>query len=472
MTDTARATIFALASGAGRAGVAVLRVSGPEARTALEALAGPAPKPRRASLRRLTDPRTGEALDDALTLWFPAPNSFTGEDCAELHVHGGQAVIGAVADALRALPGVRLAEPGEFTRRAFENGKLDLTQAEGLADLIDAETEGQRRQALRQMEGALGALYADWRAHLLRAMALIEAEIDFPDEDVPGGISAQAMPILRAVEMAMRAHLADSARGERVRDGYRIAILGAPNAGKSSLLNALAGREAAIVSDIPGTTRDVVEIRLALGGFPVWIADTAGLREAADAIEAEGVRRALARAEEADLRLVLIDGEEAPEAALRLMRDGDLLIRTKADLHGWIPGSRSARPGMTEGRSDGAPSQVMPAERSESRDPALAAVWVSAKTGEGVTGLLEQITARVAQALSEQGAPALTRARHRGLVEQAADALARAQVAMDEGPELAGEDVRLSARALGRLTGTIDVEDILGEIFSSFCIGK
>ncbi|MBU6371842.1 MAG: tRNA uridine-5-carboxymethylaminomethyl(34) synthesis GTPase MnmE [Alphaproteobacteria bacterium] len=449
-------TIFALASGAGRAGVAVLRISGPEAGPALDALAGrpasprpkPRPKPRQAVLRRLTDPKTGVALDDALVLWFPAPASFTGQDVAELHVHGGPAVVAALAAALAAIPGLRLAEPGEFTRRAFENGKLDLAQAEGLADLIDAETEGQRRQALRQMEGALGARVAGWRDDLLRAMALVEAEIDFPDEDVPGGVSAQAAPILAALEADMRAELADATRGARVRDGYRIAILGAPNAGKSSLLNALAGREAAIVSDIPGTTRDVIEIRLVLAGFPVWIADTAGLREAADAIEAEGVRRALARAEEADLRLALVAPGDRPDPALlATLRDGDLVLRSKSDLAG--AGQGEAEAGAL--RSD---------------------LAVSARTGEGVAALLDRLAARVAAALGGAAAPALTRARHQALVADAAEALARARTALAGAPELAGEDLRVAAHALGRLVGRIDVEDVLGEIFSSFCIGK
>ena len=436
-------TIFALASGAGRAGVAVMRISGPGAGAALAALAAPPPPPRRAVVRSLKDPRTGEVLDQALALWFPGPASFTGEDLAELHLHGGQAVIAAVADALAAQPGLRLAAPGEFTRRAFENGKLDLAQAEGLADLIESETEGQRRQALRQMEGALGERVAGWRAALLKAMALVEAEIDFPDEDVPGGVSALAAPILADLEADMRAALAEAGRGARVRDGYRIAILGAPNAGKSSLLNALAGRDAAIVSDIPGTTRDVIEIRLILEGFPVWIADTAGLREAADAIEAEGVRRALARAEEADLRLALVAPGDAPDPALlAMLRPDDLVLRSKADI------------------GDGAQASV------------AADLSISVRTGEGVTALLDRLAARVTAALGGAGAPALTRVRHNALVTEAADALARAQAAPAAAPELAGEDLRLAAHAFGRLVGRIDVEDVLGEIFSSFCIGK
>jgi tRNA modification GTPase len=435
----AAATIFALASGAGRAGVAVIRISGPEAGAALRTLAGSLPEPRMARVRTLRS--AGETLDDALVLWFPAPGSFTGEDVAELHVHGGVATIAAVATALQGC-GLRLAGPGEFTRRAFENGKLDLTAAEGLADLVDAETEGQRRQALRQMEGALAQLYDGWRARLLSALALLEAEIDFPDEDLPDGVASRATPVIAALADDMAAHLADGARGERVRDGYRVAIVGAPNAGKSSLLNALARREAAIVSDVPGTTRDVVEVRLVLGGFPVWIADTAGLREARDAIESEGVRRALARAEDADLRIGVSEGVVDARLAAAL-KPNDLLVQSKADLH-----------------PDDAPS--------------LQSAWqtlsVSSVTGAGVAALEAALSDRVARALGSAEAPALTRTRHRALVDEAVQALRRALTA--NGAELAAEDARLAARALGRITGRIDVEDVLGEIFATFCIGK
>lgn len=448
-------TIVALASGAGRAGVAVIRLSGPQAGAVLEALTASAlPQPRVSTLVRLRNPTSGEELDQGLALWFPGPASFTGEDVAELHVHGGPAVIEAVVGACLAA-GARPAEPGEFTRRAFENGRLDLAQAEGLADLVEAETEGQRRQALRQSKGALSAVYEGWRARLIEAAALIEAEIDFPDEGLPGALAQRAEPILSSLVAEMGSHLDDSHRGERIRDGYRIAIIGAPNAGKSSLLNALARREAAIVSEIPGTTRDVIEVRLVLGGFPVWVADTAGLREAADAVEAEGVRRALARAEEADLRLGLVDGQsEASEAVAMLdrLRPGDLLVSTKRDIpHG------------------AAFYEAFMAYEDAGLDyPA----WVSAKTGEGISELEAAITARVIEALSHEEAPALTRARHRRLVEQAKAALGRAIPALAAGPELAAEEIRVAVTALGRLTGRIDVEDLLDEIFSSFCIGK
>jgi tRNA modification GTPase len=358
---------------------------------------------------------------------------------------------------------VRVAEPGEYTRRAFENGKLDLAEAEGLADLVDAETEGQRRQALRQRRGALSSVYETWRARLIEAAALIEAEIDFPDEDLPGELSRRAGPLLHALVADMEAHLNDAHRGERIRDGFRIAIIGPPNAGKSSLLNALAQREAAIVSDIPGTTRDVVEVRLVLAGFPVWIADTAGLREAADAIEAEGVRRALARAEEADLALlVLATGSAEGRPYLEKLRASDITVFSKMDL---APESTlavnsdpswSVRTVMGDG-SDGPPMQVQ---------------RVSALTGWGMDELRGAITQRVAEALGREEAPVLTRARHRRLVEEARDALDRAIAAIDQGAELAAEDVRVATTAIGRLTGRIDVEDLLDEIFSSFCIGK
>lgn len=435
-------TIVALASGAGRAGVAVIRLSGRAAGTTLQALtARDLPRPRLATREAFCDPRTGVSLDDGLALWFPGPHSFTGEDVAELQIHGGPAVIAAIIDACLSQPGVRVAEPGEYTRRAFENGKLDLAEAEGLADLVDAETEGQRRQALRQRRGALSAVYEGWRSKLIEAAALIEAEIDFPDEDLPGELSRRAGPVLQALADDMARHLDDAHRGERIRDGYRIAIIGPPNAGKSSLLNALAKREAAIVSDIPGTTRDVVEVRLVLAGYPVWIADTAGLREAADAIEAEGVRRALARAEEADLRIGVVEiGAEPPAELQAAMQDGDLWVHSKADR----------------------------VEAHKSAD----LLEVSAVTGAGLSLLHTQLESRVAEALGREEAPVLTRARHRRLVEEARAALLRAIPALDAGAELAAEDVRIAVDQIGRLTGRIDVEDLLDEIFSSFCIGK
>jgi|CXWL01.1.fsa_nt_gi tRNA modification GTPase len=465
-------TIVALASGAGRAGIAMIRLSGPAAGATLQALTDrDLPPPRQAARRAFCDPATGLSLDDGLALWFPAPASFTGEDVAELHVHGGPAVIAAIIDACLSQPGVRPAEPGEFTRRAFEHGKLDLAEAEGLADLVDAETEGQRRQALRQRRGALSAVYESWRANLIEASALIEAEIDFPDEDLPGALAQRAGPTLAALSADMGRHLDDAHRGERVRDGYRIAIIGPPNAGKSSLLNALARREAAIVSDLPGTTRDVVEVRLVLGGFPVWIADTAGLREAADAIEAEGVRRALERAEEADLRLGLVEaGQAIPSDLLSAIRPEDLLLRSKADLHRSPDAEGDPGPIDEEGSEPVEPGPAMGPGSPAS--PPSGERWVSVLTGEGLDGLERELAYRVSEALGREEAPALTRARHRRLVENARAAITRAIPALTLGPELAAEDARAAAAALGRLTGRIDVEDLLDEIFSSFCIGK
>jgi tRNA modification GTPase len=352
-------------------------------------------------------------------------------------------VVAAIIDAALSLPDVRLAEPGEYTRRAFENGKLDLAEAEGLADLVDAETEAQRRQALRQRRGALSAVYDGWRGRLIEAAALIEAEIDFPDEELPDALASRAGPILTALAAELGRHLDDAHRGERIRDGYRIAIIGAPNAGKSSLLNALARREAAIVSEIPGTTRDVVEVRLVMAGYPVWIADTAGLREAADSIEAEGVRRALARAEEADLRIAVVEPGGHTGGLTGALREGDVTVLSKADLGG-------GPTGQTSGQT----------------------IAVSSTTGTGLAELEALLAARVVDALGREEAPVLTRARHRRLVEEARAALGRAVPALKLGPEVAAEDVRVAATAIGRLTGRIDVEDLLDEIFASFCIGK
>ena len=351
-------TVFALASGAGRGAIAVLRLSGPRAGAILARLAGGLPRPRTASLRRLRDPVTTEALDQALVLWFPGPGSYTGEDSAELHLHGGPAVIAAVGGALAAL-GARPAEPGEFTRRAFLNGRMDLTAAEGIADLIDAETEAQRRQALRQADGALTRVYGGWAERLTRLLAHQEAAIEFAEDDLPTDLGQQARAGATALRAEIAAHLADGSRGERLREGLLVAILGAPNAGKSSLLNALAGRDAAIVSSRAGTTRDVVEVRLALSGVPVTLADTAGLREAADEIEQEGIRRAHRRAKEADLVLAVFAADVPPDAeTLGWVTPGALVLANKVDL--------APAPGTIGG---------------------VAALGVSAKTGQGLDAL-------------------------------------------------------------------------------------
>ncbi|MEE8332429.1 MAG: tRNA uridine-5-carboxymethylaminomethyl(34) synthesis GTPase MnmE [Alphaproteobacteria bacterium] len=441
-----RATIFAPATGKGPAGIAIVRISGPQSGAALGALVGRAPVPRHATRARLCDPASGEALDDGLVLWFPAPGSVTGEDVVELQIHGGRASVEAVCGALARQPGLRLAEPGEFTRRAFDNGKLDLTAVEGLSDLIAAETDAQRRQALRQLDGDLGRLYESWRGEVLRALALVEAEIDFPDEDLPGGLTAAARAALDGCARAIDRHLGDARRGERLRDGIQIAIIGPPNAGKSSLLNALARREAAIVSETPGTTRDVIEVHLDLAGYPVVVADTAGLRRAADGVEAEGVRRALARAEAADFKILVLDaGDGAPGAEITaLIGDDTLVVFNKVDV---------------VGLSD-LPELV----------GVVAPTAISVKTGENLDALLRAIGKRAAAEFDIGRDIPLTRHRHRAALEDCRSALGRALDGAEI--ELVAEDVRLAARTLGRITGRIDVEDVLDVIFGEFCIGK
>lgn len=424
-------TIFALASGSVRAAIAVLRISGPGAAAAVQGLCRRLPPPRRASLRHLRD-GAGTVLDQAVVLWLPGPATYTGEDSAEFHLHGGRAVIEAVAAALVAA-GLRPAEPGEFTRRAFLNGRMDLVEAEAVHDLITAETEAQRRQAMRQMEGALGALYDDWARRLREVLAFQEALIDFPDEDLPPEVEARLLATLAAVRSEIAAHLDDGRRGEKLREGLFFAIAGAPNVGKSTLINALAEREVAIVSAIPGTTRDVLETRVVLGGVPVTLVDTAGLRETDDPIEAEGVRRARARAEDADLVLRLVQaGDPAPDGGAP-----GLLIATKADLGHAGPAG---------------------------------ALRISAVTGEGMNALRDRL-AETARSMTETaGPPPLTQARHRAALLEASAHLAAAEAA--ELPELRGEDLRLAVRALGRITGHVGVEDILDTVFGSFCIGK
>jgi tRNA modification GTPase len=421
-------TIFALASGAGRAAVAVLRISGADSQRLIGGLCGSVPPPRRASLRRLRG-ADGETLDRALVVSMPGPGSFTGEDCAELFLHGGRAVVDAVADSLVAL-GARPAEPGEFTRRAFLNGRMDLTEAEGVADLIEAETEAQRRQAMRQTEGALGRLLAGWADRLRLLLAEQEALIDFPDEDLPPDVEARVLAEIAALTGEMVAHLDDGRRGERLREGLVFVVAGAPNVGKSSLVNALAAREVAIVSPMPGTTRDALETRIVLGGVPVTLVDTAGLREAGDVIEAEGIRRARARAAEADL-VVTVDVPRPGAAG-----DG-LLVINKIDLGGPVPAG---------------------------------AIGVSARTGAGLDALRDTLAAHARLLTERQGPPPLTRARHRAALAEAAERLRGAQVA--DWPELRAEDLRLALRAIGRITGHVGVEDILDTLFSQFCIGK
>ena len=449
------ATIFALATAPGRSAVAVVRLSGPGSLGAVQALAGPGIRPRRAVLRALRGPIGGEVLDQALVLWFPGPASYTGEDSAELHLHGGRAVIESVMAALRHL-GLRHAEPGEFTRRAFENGKLDLSQAEAVADLVDAETEAQRRQALGQLDGDLARRHAAWRAGLIEVLAVLEAAVDFPDEDLPETVADEAEPGIAAVLAGLEATLADGERGERVREGYRIALIGAPNAGKSSLLNRLAERDAAIVTDTPGTTRDVIEVVMDLAGYRVVIADTAGMRASDDPIEIEGVRRSVLQADTADLRLLIIDGAGPLDAWRDLgahVRSGDLCLIYKTDL------------------AAGPSAVAAPAWAAGHRIDALA---VAMTTGDGLEDLRAALAARVVAALSGSDFPGATRARHRRDLTEARDHLLRAASALAARGEveLAAEDVRLAARCLARVGGRIDPEDVLDRVFARFCIGK
>jgi tRNA modification GTPase len=450
MTDSFTAeSIFALSSGGGKAGIAVFRLSGPAAAAAIKALTGIVdPEPRRARRVKITDPAAGEEIDDGLLIWFPGPASFTGEDVAELHLHGSPAVIAAMAEIFSALDGFRAAEPGEFTRRAFDNGKLDLTQSEGLADLINAETSAQRRQARRQMSGELVELYEGWRDRLVHAAALVEAEIDFSDEDLPPGIRAQVDEEIETIVSEIKHHLDDNRRGQAIRDGVQVAIIGPPNAGKSSLLNWLARRDVAIVSETAGTTRDVIEVHLDLAGFPVTLADTAGIRESSDAIEAEGVRRAEDRAQLADFKVVVFDGATWPEiddATTKLIDPiADIVLVNKSDLEWRL--------------DDGLGRLPCPATP------------VSVQTGENLAHILGAIEERIKEAYTPAAAPSLTRQRHRDALAGCLESLQRFQDA--PATELAAEDLRLAVRALGRITGRVDVEDILCVIFKEFCIGK
>ncbi|MBL8697527.1 MAG: tRNA uridine-5-carboxymethylaminomethyl(34) synthesis GTPase MnmE [Alphaproteobacteria bacterium] len=454
------ATIYAPATPSGIGAIAVVRVSGPGTRGALESLTRmPPPAPRRLSRRLLLDPTTGEAFDDALVVWFPAPHSFTGEDCAEFHLHGGRATLTIILGALGSLTEFRLARAGEFARRAFDNGKLDLTQVEGLADLVAADTAAQARQAFRQLSGKLGAQCEAWRQRLLLARAQVEAEIDFPDEDLDGALGDRLRPDLELLQCEMETAIRGSSRGERLRDGFTIAIVGPPNAGKSSLLNRLAGRDAAIVSAIAGTTRDILEVALDLGGWPVILADTAGLRAIDPAVnrdqalvEAEGMRRARAHADRADLRLVLLDASAPsvaiadPEARALLTRDA-VLVWNKLDL--------AVDPEKLPGHPDGGRM-----------------IAISARNGTGCDSLALLLEQRAAAALSSgsvDGA-ALTRARHREAIADAQAALLRAIDTTD--PELLAEELRHAGDAVGRITGRSDVEAMLDVLFNTFCIGK
>lgn len=445
-------TIFALSSGRPPSAIALVRVSGPQAGLVLTTLAGKQPSPRQASRRLLRD-GAGQPIDDAVVLWFPGPGTATGEDVAEFHVHGGRAVLAALLAAISLIQNTRAAEPGEFTRRAFENGKLDLTEAEGLDDLIHADTDRQRRQALRQLQGLLGNRARDWRERIIEASALIEAGIDFSDEgDVPAELMAPAVKAIKALHDEIAKILAAQGHSERLRDGLVVAIAGEPNVGKSTLMNQLARREVAIVSPHAGTTRDVIEVQLDLDGYPVTVIDTAGIRETDDPVEQEGVRRARARAEDADLVLWLVEGERAadPDTMQSLWTSGEghrsgssvWIVRNKIDLGGAAP----ARPAGEFG--------------------------ISASRGDGIPELVDALVKFAADFFGTNEGALVTRARQRDLLGRASDSLRRSLELVEEGEELAAEELRAAAYALGRLLGRVDVEDVLGAIFQKFCIGK
>ena len=483
-----RPTIFALSSGRPPAAIAVTRISGARAGAALRALTGKLPSPRKAALARIRDPETSDLIDEALALWFPAPHSETGEDIAELQLHGGRAVIAAVLEALSRIEGLKPAEAGEFTRRAFENGKLDLTAVEGLADLVAAETQGQRRQALRQLQGALGTPAEAWRERLIQALALVEAAIDFSDEaDVPDNLLAPALGIARALETEIAQALADGGRGERLRDGMVVAIAGPPNAGKSTLLNRLARREAAIVSPYAGTTRDVIEVHLDLGGWPVTLLDTAGIRDTEDPVELEGVRRARERAASADLVLWVVDagdsvGNEDKSTGKAASEPPTWLIRNKIDLIQGVAQSNEPKwQSINKNEAVSNPTKSLKnmvnkelTNKNELIITKNESIYsVSAVTGAGFDALLSQLARQAEDFLAGSESALVTRQRHRLALEEVLAALRRAQAPDAAGHEdLLAEELRIAARALGRLTGRVDVEDILDVIFRDFCVGK
>jgi tRNA modification GTPase len=485
MPEQPRHTIYALSSGRPPAAIAVVRISGAAAGEALKTVIGKIPEPRTATLGRVRG-INGEIIDEALILWFPAPHSETGEDVAELQLHGGRAVVASVFAVLSRVPGLRPAEAGEFTRRAFENGKLDLTAVEGLADLVLAETESQRRLAFRQMRGALGKRAENWRAQLIQALALIEARIDFSDEaDVPQDLVTPALRIVRALEGEIASVLADGGRGERLREGLVVAIAGPPNAGKSTLLNRIAKREAAIVSPYAGTTRDVIEVHLDLGGLPMTLLDTAGIRETDDPVELEGVRRARERANTADLVLWVVDASERARSPLAVRPSAEKpavtaptwVIRNKTDLT-----QRTERGSQNNVRNEwncrvNKPLTNVVNDRStgtsefgfSGSEPVFD---LSGKSGEGFDALLEQLTKHAETYLVGAESALVTRERHRRALEDVVAALRRALRGDPDHEDLLAEELRIAAQSLGRLTGRVDVEDVLDVIFRDFCIGK
>lgn len=435
-------TIVASASGPSPTAICVIRISGSEARTALRRVCAVDPAPRRMDRVTLREEGESTPIDEGLAVFFPGPDSFTGEDVVELHVHGSRAVVDDVIAELCRVPNVRPADPGEFSRRAFANGKLDLVQAEGIADLVAAETRFQRMQAVRQLKGEPSELYELWRSRAIASLAVVEASLDFIDEADVGSVPLdRAGAELLAGELV--AHLADGHRGERLREGFRVAVIGPPNSGKSSLVNLLAQRDAAIVSSSPGTTRDVIEVQLDLGGWPVTIADTAGIRDATDAIEQEGIRRAIHWAESAAFTIFLADLTSCQESGYPVGATPSLRVWNKADL------------APARGQTLAADGESV----------------ISCRTGMGIDAFLEKVMAEIARAGRPSGdGLALTRARHREALSRAAEALQKAS--KSRSPELAAEELRVAVNALGRITGRVDVEDVLDKIFSTFCIGK
>ena len=446
MTDT----IVALSSGAGLAGVAVIRVSGPGVKAAVKGITSkPLPAPRTAALRSFNHPVTGRLLDKGLVLFFPGPSSFTGEDVVEFQGHGGSATTASLLEALISLPGTRLAAPGEFSRRAFEHEKLDLTEIEGLNDLIHAQSVAQQDLALKQMDGDLRGLYEKWRSGLMAHLAHLEADIEFPDEDLPGGIAGALSEPLGMLLSDLVDHLDDGRVGEMIRDGYRIALVGSPNAGKSTLLNRLAGRDVAIVTDIAGTTRDALEVSITIKGYQVRLFDLAGLRDTDDVVEQEGVRRARARADDSDLKLVLVPAGEPIPDAVKPHLQGSILVWTKAD----------TAPLFHVGHT--------PAGLAMEK-----ALLLSAKTDDGMETLIDALGDRLSADLASREQPVLTRERHRQSLTETVEHLSRGIDVLTRDEVLAAEDLRLAVRALGTITGRVSVEDRLDVIFRDFCIGK